>query len=72
MKLYATTTSERGKPVYKSGNEYLSVHIRKVSDRQNDAMSIMAYATGEIVIVHDENVNVRISTFKSESKRIAH
>ena len=27
MKLYATTTSERGKTVSKSGNEYLEIEI---------------------------------------------
>jgi hypothetical protein len=28
MKLYATTTSERGKAVSKGGNEYLNMHLQ--------------------------------------------
>lgn len=34
MKLYATMTSERGKPVSKSGNEYLQIDILD-EDRQS-------------------------------------
>jgi hypothetical protein len=49
MKLYATTTSERGKPVSKSGNEAIRIQLTK--DRANkfeiifdgDKIEIMSY-----------------------------
>lgn len=34
MLIHATTTSERGKPTYKSGNEYLEIEIKN-ENRQN-------------------------------------
>lgn len=67
MKLYATVTSERASKG-QGGNEYLSIHIRKAGDRDNDAMVITAYPDGDIVINHDEDVRVLTSTFKGEKE----
>jgi hypothetical protein len=54
MKLYATTTSERGKPVSKAGND--SIIIKLTKDRANvfeiaftgDSLEILNYYSGLI------------------------
>ena len=53
MKLYATTTSERGKPVSKSGNE--SIVINLTENRENrfeitftgEEIQVLNYFTGD-------------------------
>jgi hypothetical protein len=54
MKLYATTTSEKGKPVFKSSNETIIIKLTK--DHNNafeiafdgDILEILNYYTGLI------------------------
>lgn len=58
MKLYATTTSERGKPVSKSGNE--AVNVRFTKDRiakfdvifDGEKLSILRYFDASITTVN--------------------
>jgi hypothetical protein len=57
MKLYLTATSERGKPVTKSGNE--SINITLTSDRRQkfdivftgEAIEVMRYFDGKTEII---------------------
>jgi hypothetical protein len=49
MKLFTTITSERGKPVTKSGNEYIEININTVDRNQ---------PTNRIRIINDEMLNV--------------
>ena len=64
MKLHAKITSERGKPVTKSGNEYLEVLVNNeqrenvymftVEKRENEIYAeVINYSTGEKHIFSD-------------------
>lgn len=52
MKLYATTTSERGKPATKGGNEYIDIIITDVNRKELYNISIIPDPQGHIVIWH--------------------
>jgi hypothetical protein len=53
MKLYATTTSERGKPSEKAGNDYINITLTE--NRENrfeitftgEEMQVLNYCTGD-------------------------
>lgn len=52
MKLYATTTSERGKPAHKGGNEYVTTRIADENDRAVYHITIMPHYEGHLIIEH--------------------
>lgn len=57
MKLYLTATSERGKPVYKSGNDVIRITVTKEQRQKFDIMfdgdklEILKYSDGKIYTV---------------------
>ena len=62
MKLYATTTSERGKEVSKSGNEFL---LYQVLDNQRSKL-ITLHITACKSHLRGEHYNIYITNHQSE------
>lgn len=62
MKLYATTTSERGKQVTKSGNEYL---VCEVIDDQRQKL-ITLHITVANSHLRGEHYNIYLTNHQSE------
>lgn len=54
MKLYATTTSERGKSVAKGGNEFIEIEL-KAFDRKN--------AVGTILLTAEEDATGKLNQY---------
>ncbi len=50
MKLYLTATSERGKPVTKSGNEYFCIKLTVQNGKNRE------YPIGEIILDYKDDV----------------
>lgn len=48
MQLHLTATSERGKPVTKSGNEYIEV---KILNENRDTIAIISFDTKKLAIM---------------------
>ena len=48
MKLFTTITSERGKPVTKSGNEYVEV---KILNENRDTIAIISFDSKKLAIM---------------------
>lgn len=49
MKLYASLTSERGKPVSKSGNDYIHIDVH---NEQREIMLTIRIESGVLGVIH--------------------
>ena len=56
MKLFLTATSERGKPVTKSGNEYISIEVK--SDKR-----VLTACFIEIMEKDADNLEIKLTAF---------
>ena len=64
MRLFTTITSERGKPVTKSGNEYIDIEVQ---NEHRTKIASIRITEGDITIHYDERLT---DTFCIDSNQI--